>query len=60
VTAESAPGRGTTFTVALSLGSAHLRADQIGDDRGPAAAGAEAGPFGCPSPQMHLSGCLAS
>jgi signal transduction histidine kinase len=33
VSMESAVGKGTTFTVALPLGSAHLPPDQIGTDR---------------------------
>jgi hypothetical protein len=45
VTAGSAPGRGTTFTVALPLGSVHLPADQIRDDRSLAVAGVRASPF---------------
>ena len=44
IRAESAVSRGTTFTVSIPLGSAHLPPDQIGDDRpivtSPAGAGA--------------------
>ena len=45
VTAESVMGAGTTFTVTVPLGSAHLPPDQIGDGRRAALAGTGATPY---------------
>jgi PAS domain S-box-containing protein len=45
ITAESAIGKGTTFTVTVPLGSAHLPADQIGEGRTAASTGTGATPY---------------
>jgi signal transduction histidine kinase len=45
IAAESAPGRGTTFTVRVPLGSAHLPPEQIGGSRPLDSTVTGAGPF---------------
>ena len=45
ITADSAPGRGTTFVVRVPLGSAHLPADQMGASRPLDSTVTGAGPF---------------
>src|SRR5581483_8453393 len=45
VTAESALGKGTTLTVTVPLGSAHLPADRIGESDNLASAVTGAGPY---------------
>lgn len=45
ITAQSVPGEGTTFHVQMPLGSAHLPADQIGDEQAQLAPGSSAGAF---------------
>ena len=45
VGAESVVGQGTTFTVALPLGTAHLPADQLGQGRSAAATSTGAAPY---------------
>lgn len=45
VTAESVIGEGTTFTVSVPLGSAHLPGDQIGEGRSAVASGTGAAPY---------------
>ncbi|HTU17007.1 MAG TPA: PAS domain S-box protein [Gemmataceae bacterium] len=45
IAAESVEGKGTTFTVTVPLGSAHLPPDQIGDGRSSALTGTGATPY---------------
>jgi signal transduction histidine kinase len=45
VTAESVLGRGTTFTLSVPLGSAHLPADRISESRSPASTVTGANPY---------------
>ncbi len=45
ISAESAPGQGSTFVVTVPLGSAHLPPGQIGEGRAIAPAGSGAGAF---------------
>ena len=45
ISVDSEPGQGTTFTVELPLGTAHLPADQIKDDEGESGAGTRAATF---------------
>jgi len=45
ITAESIVGTGTTFTVSVPLGSAHLPTDQIGEGRSLASTGTESMPY---------------
>lgn len=45
ITAESEVGRGTTFTIAIPVGSAHLPPDQVGASRTASSAGTGATPY---------------
>jgi PAS domain S-box-containing protein len=45
ITAGSRVGEGTTFTITLPLGSAHLPPSQIGEGRSPASTGIGAAPY---------------